>query len=166
MHFPRRNATKSVLCIVVPLLFARLALPCVPDGGSTTITLPRPSLPADLPGAPSGNFWAGTSPGAEEHDDTSPNDAMGKATPDATGNSASVDVTNTGGNLKGPNGTVQNGGSEGDCIEVRICWSYWTWAQRPFIRFTHTGFESGWYWVRVKRQKCNPRRGVEVCPCP
>ncbi len=62
-------------------------------------------------------------PQAKE-DDPFASDPMGPGTPDSSGDTASVDVENKGGNLSGPNGDVQNGFGEGSCIEVKMCWTY------------------------------------------
>jgi hypothetical protein len=90
---------------------------------------------------------------------------MGSATPSDDGTSASVDVMNDNGDLKGPNGDTQNGGGEGSCIEVQICWYYWTWDKRLSARFTSTGFEIVCRWVLVRKKACNGGGDVEVCPC-
>ena len=60
---------------------------------------------------------------AQEHDSLSPNDPLGGPTITSEGGnlySVCVGITNTGGDLSGPNGEVQNGGSEGGCIEVLL----------------------------------------------
>ncbi len=158
-------SSKPMLGLLAPLLFIGIALPCVPDGGSGTVTLPRPRLPSAPPNAPGGSSWSSDAPAAEEHDDASPNDPMGDATPSSDGNSASVPVTNTGGNLQGPNGVTQNGGAEGDCIEVAICWKYWTWTRHVMFQSTDTGFEIQYYWLYEELEVCNGGNDVEVCPC-
>ncbi len=153
------------LLVGAPLLFAAVAIPCVPDGGSSTVTLPRPPLPPAPAGAPGSSSWGGGAPQAYEHDDASPNDPMGPATPGSGGSDASVEVSNSGGDLSGPNGDVVNGGWEGDCIEVTICWTYNTWVRRQKFVFTETGYAIIYYWAYVTKEVCNGGNDVEVCPC-
>ena len=55
--------------------------------------------------------------------DYGPNDDMGDASIADLGNGkykVSAEITNCGGDLKGPDGSTQNGGPEGDCIEVYL----------------------------------------------
>lgn len=148
-------------------LAIRLAIPCVPDGGTSTTSLDRPKLPEAESGAPEPSSWEGGqgSPTAEEHDDATSNEPMGNATPSADGSSASVDVSNSGGDLSGPNGDVVNGGWEGDCIEVQICWHYTTWVKVLQFVFTETGFRTRYVWIKVRREICNGGNDTEVCPC-
>lgn len=166
MSFLRLFSSKPLLALVAPALVVAIALPCVPCGGSSPVTLPRPSLPSAPSGAPGSSSWSTDDPPrAEEHDDITPNDPMGPATEDASTNTGSVEVTNDHGDLKGPNGNDQNGGGEGECIEVAICWFYWTWTLVTDYVPTETGWETHTYWQHVRKKVCNGGNDVEVCPC-
>lgn len=99
------------------LATAALAQICVSDGTSESITFTTPDLPAD-----SGGLTPDTQPTMWE-DDVFSDDFMGAATSSSPG-SATGTVTNSGGDLFGPRGGDQNGGLEGDCIEVKMCWDY------------------------------------------
>lgn len=95
---------------------------CVPDGQTTPVSFPRPEL--DQPGVPVDAQWApgGGAPSAWEKDSFTPDDPM--PTAPGTGDPAEVPVGNAGGKLKDGNGKTQNGGTEGDCIEVYVEWTY------------------------------------------
>jgi hypothetical protein len=95
--------------------------PCVKEGETNIVT-----FTTDLTGA-------GTPTNAEvipksgrgmEKDFWSPDDKLGKApeVTDLTSGSTTfqVPIENKGGSLSGPNGKSQNGGSEGNCIEVYV----------------------------------------------
>lgn len=85
--------------------------PCIPDGGTDTICVAmkltgRQSMSAE----------------AMEEDRLSDDD-VGEATitsPRPGLYEACVTITNSGGDLYGPNNEIQNTGTEGDCIEVYL----------------------------------------------
>ena len=151
------------------LVSAPLGADCVPTGTSKQFDFDRPGMqPSDDANHPP--VWAHPDgdPKVEEVDTIS-NDAMGDAKTTDTG--ASVEVTNSGGDLSGPNGKVQNGIGEGDCIEVRVCWTYYRYTQvwelgSLELIFEKDGgglnfrFEPIWRWVRV--ETCSDPR--EICP--
>ncbi len=99
---------------------------CIPTGKKVDSCADRPNL-NEGENIPVGSYYGlnGGDPRGVEDDSMSPDDPMGGATPNSNGSSACVEVENKSGNLSGPNGDVQNGGVEGDCIEVKICWSYY-----------------------------------------
>ena len=113
------------------LLLASLVLPaaaedCIPPGGSEAVSFDRPSLLS--PGIPTSAGWAPNEGSPKAYDqDLLRNDPLGAGVPSRgvnPGSSASVTITNQGGSLAGPNGVVQNGFWEGDCLEVFMCWEY------------------------------------------
>ncbi len=106
------------LSAIVLLGGVALATVCVSDGSSGTVTFTQPALP-------SGDTWEPTTPEMME-DDVVSDDSMGPATSTGSG-TATGTVTNSGGDLFGPRGGDQNGGTEGDCIEVKMCWKYKHW---------------------------------------
>lgn len=99
---------------------------CLPDGQTADLSFDMPQLPG--PGFPKSAQWVkGTgNPQGFEHDYTTPNDPMGSGHPGGGFpiQTSILEVENKGGNLSGPNGTVQNGFPEGPCVEVLICWTY------------------------------------------
>ena len=111
---------------------ALLATTTIPCGGSVKFAVNQPRLDEE-DGIPEGATYTGGGTGGPsvfEHDSTSSDDRMGRGTTrnaaaDGKGGGVSeICITNTDGNLEGPNGVVQNGGGEGDCIEVMMCWRY------------------------------------------
>lgn len=105
--------------------------PCVPEGNTVPHAFDRPRL--GQPGDPVGAEWVDRDPNlqdgsgdpqAYEADPLSNDDPMGAAAPVPPGDSAEVPVTNSGGDLAGPNGEDQNGAGEGPCIEVYVEWTY------------------------------------------
>jgi len=98
--------------------------PCIPDGGSATEDFNRP--PINSVGMPTSAEWTGGDgdPEAYDVDAWSAPDDMGAGTSSANGDTASVDVHNTGGNIIGPNGAVVEGGLEGDCVEIVMVWHF------------------------------------------
>ena len=145
--------------------------PCLPEGETRDVTftthLTAPGTPADaeiIPG--SGEAW--------EHDNWS-DDPMGEPTEvplPGGGMAFTVPVRNDGGNLSGPNGVVQNGGLEGDCIEVLV---------RYTVRYSvkvcvtvETGVDAGGVNGSTTREECwteirvqeNVFKERTVCPCP
>lgn len=117
--------------------------PCVPDGGSLPVDFTNPEIPPDS--------YIG---GAEAmEDDILFNDTIGDAQFDTQGGSAGGKTTfliqNNGGTLsyggtpdgENPgNNDALNGGSEGPCIEVYICWTVY---QLVEITETKTGGSLG-----------------------
>lgn len=149
------------------------AAPCVPAGGSTAPTFDRP--PLGEPGDPVDAEWVDGDPSANDdsgapqafEEDLVSDDPMGAAVPSAGGAQASVPVDNRGGDLSGPNGTDQNGGGEGDCIEVYVEWTY-----RYPVTVTYGRKLSLWgadvgetYTVVIWREGKKRSRVKEVCPC-
>ena len=146
---------------------AVLTEPCIPDGGILNI-----EFEADLsaPGIPPGaQIVPGSGEGMEA--DIGADDELGSATEVVTGRGTtfSVPITNHDGILSGPNGVAQNGGSEGDCIEV-----YVTYQIRYIVEVCDEGpgpadggEPSGtgecWEEWRVEEVEISPPK--EVCPC-
>lgn len=99
---------------------------CVLPGIPEELRFPRPSLGA--PGLPTSARWLEATgvPMGWEYDRFSANDPLGMGKPGVgwLENTASITIENQGGNLSGPNGVIQNGGLEGPCIEVMMCWTY------------------------------------------
>ncbi len=140
--------------------------PCVPDGGSSEVCADRPDLIGD--GMPVGSIWAGGgtgNPAAYEDDPLSPDDPMGAATSGDGGETGCATISNSGGNLRGPNGEQQNnGGGEGACIEVKICWtSFYPVTKTSGYRSEggSTSGESVTVWRRMRI--CTPPK--TICPC-
>ncbi len=107
------------------------AVPCIPDGGSTTIDYPAPKPEIDFDGG-GGRLGGGLdrvvpvdweyskvdAPTAWEADPISADDPMGDGGP-LPGDRVGVTVENRGGKLYGPNGDCQNCAlGEGKCIEM------------------------------------------------
>lgn len=148
MFHTRRILSAGVALSVLAALAS--AVVCVAAGGSTTVTGTRPKDPPA--GTGNQSQWDKNPPHAEEHDSTSSNDDMGEATENPSNpQEASAQVSNTGGNLSGPNGKTQNGGAEGDCIEVIITWKWYLW---------WGDIENGWW---EQYEWSSP--ATEVCPC-
>lgn len=135
---------------------AVLTEPCVPDGDTNNV-----ELEADLtdPGTPPG---AEVIPGSGQGMESDPlsDDPLGAATETTSGSSTTFDVpiTNTGGVLSGPNGVPQNGGAEGDCIEVFVKYK---------IRYKVKvcGPEGGACWDEWREAERTIKPPKEVCPC-
>lgn len=90
---------------------------CLPDGDSTTLCFPADW---DGPTAPAHYSFVDGSATAHESDASGSQD-MGAGSHDGGDpGEICVKVTNNGGDLAGPNGVTQNGGDEGDCIEVFV----------------------------------------------
>lgn len=88
---------------------AVLGEPCIPDGDTQ-----------DVDFTTNEDVVPGSGEGMES--DLGSDDALGSATETSSGGNTtfSVPITNNGGTLSGPNGVPQNGGTEGDCIEVYV----------------------------------------------
>ncbi len=97
---------------------------CLGPGESMTLTFQRPPLTNG--GLPTSAQWLNVTGNPLAFDeDTFSDDYMGPATVGGTLlNEANVTITNVGNGLAGPNGEVQTGLFEGDCLEVIVCWSY------------------------------------------
>lgn len=94
---------------------------------------------------------------AEEVDPIS-NDPLGEPTIVSDGGNAyviCVGISNDGGDLSGPNGEVQNGFGEGDCIEVQL---------EIFITITTT-ITIGPVTVTSMTVRKSTTDPVKVCPC-
>ncbi len=147
---------------------AVLTEPCIPDGDTHDIT-----FKTDLtePGTPPGSEVIPGSGQGMESDVPGSDDPLGPAGDNSTGGSTTftLPITNVGGVLSGPNGTPQNGGTEGDCIEVYVKYK---------IRYkvkvcdgdptqVDSGESSGsgecWYEWREEEREFSPPK--EVCPC-
>lgn len=135
------------------------------NGRSVEICGEQPPLP------PGGRAWVPTNPRGREDDGGQANpaeygddDDMGPAVQAANG-SWCITVTNSGGDLFGPEGGDQNGFWEGSCIEVKICWPYY----KPVTKRLITGYDSldrpiYVTWTVIEEwEACSP--WVEVCPC-
>lgn len=141
--------------------------PCVPEGGTLDLEFDRPAL--GEPGDPAGAWWKEPhgDPQAWEVDPLPPNDPMGPGTPSADGTSATVEIENKAGKLSGPNGTVQNTGTEGNTIEVKMCWTYY-YVDHIYITYDFKPFGVGGS-VTIARdivrsgRKCSEPQ--EVSPC-
>jgi len=114
----------------------------------------------------------------KEDDSTSKDDKMGKTAvtctpPEPTATSGfdcttCGDVTNEGGELKGPNGVTQNGSVEGPCIEAKaeISVTYCAW-----VSGSHGGTVNGNGFTGLDLQvKCSEQKSVSdpptnICPC-
>lgn len=116
-----RLSTNSLAILVVTLLAVpAMAFPsedCIPDDGATHTVTFESDLPVD-------SKVGESTVQAFEADPISADDPMGGGTVAAQGGGSAtltVEVTNTAGDLAGPNGEVQNGTGElGDCIEVYV----------------------------------------------
>lgn len=149
------------LALLAPPFVAAAYADCLPSGGSTNLSGTKPGLPNGH------SSWSGAPPQMVEDDGGNGltgglggfgDDAMGAATPSGDGSSASGTVTNTDGDLSGPNGADQNGFGEGDCIEVKFCWEYQFWMPALIGKdgtYTPAHWEFGW--------QCSEPE--EVCPC-
>jgi len=145
--------------------------PCVPDPGSIDLEFPKPAL--QQPGIPVGAVWPpGPPPPPTAHEeDPLKDDGMGTATPNEDGSSAGVTITNIGGNLFGPNGEDQNGVGEGECIEVKVCWTYHypktvTYGFKFGLADVLTGSARFGVTMVLWAEATICSDSVEVCPCP
>lgn len=155
-----------------PLLFMALAaasLPCIPEGETSVISVTPPAIGGT--GASQPAEWAdgsGQQPAVAPkiyEEDPFHDDAMGEG--GWANGDVQIPITNTGGSLSGPDGDAQNGGTEGDCIEVYPKIPYWyqvtiteTWGYTIFGASvggseTKLAWRQGWY----------PMPSEQVCPC-
>ena len=104
-----KNLILSLVLTVSIAGAAVLGEPCIPDGDTHNVDFTTDS-----------NVVPGSGEGMES--DIGPDDELGSATETSSGGNTtfSVPITNNGGVLSGPNGVPQNGGAEGDCIEVYV----------------------------------------------
>jgi hypothetical protein len=91
---------------------------------------------------------------------------MGTGTMGAGGSTTGT-VTNSGGDLFGPTGGDQNGGLEGECIEVKICWKYRYYVPPQIMYVPQTdgilvAYPIPGYWVNTWHCSSPPS---DVCPC-
>ncbi len=86
----------------------------------------------------------------QEDDDLTPDEEMSLPAPGTSDSNktASGDVCNSGGDLSGPNGVVQNGAGEGACIEVKFSWLAFSVDMYGAINYFDVESEP-----------------VEICPC-
>lgn len=138
---------------------------CVPDGTTVPVDYPRPDL--RQPGVPLNAEWApgGGNPQAYERDRYSGDDPM--PTRPGDGDPCEVPVENDGGKLKDGDGKTQNGGLEGECIEVYVEWTYYYPVKHNLGGSLRIGSMSGyknrcWYvWKQGKIRSLVK----QVCPC-
>lgn len=156
------NSDFRVATTVSSLGFAGWLSPnsgCIPEGTTEDECFDRPPLPS---GSPGGVRWGGNEGNPTGWDeDFGFDDPLGDATPSGDGSEACIPVTNTGGELRGPNGADL--GLSG-CIELYMCWTYQVWVSYAFSYSTGDGtqFEGGGgYWKDKKI--CVSYRSV--CPC-
>lgn len=143
--------------------------PCVDDGYCWFMEFERPPLPAV--GDPANAQYNGEAWAYEEDSGGASDDGLGEAdnadyddphTPEnESAENQGVNICNDGGDLaRGVNGEPQNGGLEGDCIEVYIRWTY-----------TYTAWEAEqvndgkWVIVEVLRKGYKSAPAREICPC-
>lgn len=138
---------------------------CIPDGATEPVSFPRPEL--DQPGVPVDAEWApgGGDPKAYEKDRFSGDDPM--ATAPGDGDPVDVPVENDGGKLKDGAGKRMNGGTEGDCIEVYVEWTYYypeKVNRGGTVRIGGIGWSKSRCWY-VWRKGTLRSKTREVCPC-
>lgn len=160
----------SYLLLLFPMMGAS-TVPCVPKGGSKDVGPFTPDIGHDGEATslqPDGDG----SPKAYE-DDWLKDDKLGDATP-GPGKTATVKIScSSSGQLSGPKGKVENGGSEGDCIEVYVEWTYKYkeivtvggtiafWPEGIGGSGTTTIAVERWHYLTVQSKET-----IEVCPCP
>ncbi|MFT7484167.1 MAG: hypothetical protein ACI9F9_000007 [Candidatus Paceibacteria bacterium] len=139
---------------------------CVKDGETTPIT-----FDADMPvgGEVKDNSTRGFESDTVSDDPLGAGDAQMNEDGSAT---VSVDITNEAGRLSGPNGTVQTGFGEGDCIEVYVTFTVRYKVQmctraslgaKPWGVGGSIVTETCWeQWISRKMKS----KTKTVCPCP
>jgi hypothetical protein len=158
--------------LFTPLLLMTLtaaSIPCIPDGETSVINVTPPAVGGT--GASQPAEWAdgsGQQPAVAPkifENDPLHDDQMGDG--DWANGEVQIPITNTGGTLSGPNGEGQNGGTEGDCIEVYPKIPYWyqvtvteTWGYSIFgasvgSSETKLVWRLGWFTMPDS----------QVCPC-
>jgi len=137
--FSRLLGLPFVFTLVIPALALPAGNPCIPDGGSQTYDADRPDSPD-----PNGEWVSnGTGDPKAYDEDVALDDEMGAADPGSDPSTVTVEVSNDGGDISGPNGNTVNGGTDGPCAEVYIEWTY---RVKHTINFHWTGstqFEPG-----------------------
>lgn len=161
--------------LTAALLLAPLAAPpvptCVPKGGSVDVGPFTPN--SDYDGAPTSLQPVGNGNPQGFEDDSFSDDEMGSATPQA-GGGATVKVScSADGKLSGPNGEVQNGGSEGDCIEVTVKWKYkykiievTAVEGSALLELLGLSITSSIHVEKWRMITISSKEKIEVCPCP
>jgi hypothetical protein len=164
------------LCVLLAFLTLPLALaadsegnspPCVPAGSSAELEFERPPLGQD--GDPKDAEWTneGTGNPQGKEEDTFRDDKMGSATAGDPPDKATLAVENKAGKLSGPNGEVQNGAGEGDCIEVYVEWTYrypatLTRSSSVTVDGVGSGVSIAVVVWKFGKKKSEPK---ELCPC-
>ncbi|MFN0204918.1 MAG: hypothetical protein ACKVS6_01230 [Planctomycetota bacterium] len=156
------------------LLFPLAAVPappCVPKGGSVDVGPFTPN--DDYDGAPTSLQPVGNATPQAFEDDHLRDDEMGAATPQAGGGTTVQVSCSADGKLSGPNGEVQNGGAEGDCIEVIVKWKYKykivdiTAVQgSALLEILGLSFTSSIHVEKWRKITISSKEKIEVCPCP
>lgn len=174
----RMGATLAAAAVLAPLGFTLQDCatdpPCISSGTAATVTFTRPSLLT--PGTPVGAIWSsGTGDPQAFDEDPALDDLMGDGIPGSPPTTASVIISNFNGDLSGPNGVTVNGGTDGDCIEVYMRWTYLyqetvTHTTISEFEFKPGGMGSGsgtsqstsvTYWRAGYKFSCKK----DVCPC-
>jgi hypothetical protein len=144
---------------------AALTEPCIPDGATHDIKF---KANVTDPGFPPGSEVVPGSGSGVESDPVGGDDPLGGASETTSGDCTSftVPITNDGGVLSGPNGTAQNGGAEGDCIEVYV--KYKIRYKVKVCEDEPTGVDNSqpvdcWYEWRTEEREISPPK--EICPC-
>lgn len=162
----------SVLLALLPLSLGVAgnsgdSAPCIPEGGKSAFEFERPELGQEFD--PTGAEWingkTGDPKGKEE--DVLYDDELGAATPGEPPTKATLEIENKSGKLSGPNGVVQNGGGEGDCIEVYLEWTYRypaTITRSASVKLNGFGVGSS-VSVTVWMFATKKSKVMEICPC-
>jgi len=143
--------TLTLVSMLAPLMPAGSAgapgSDCVEDGSAVSVCVDL-IVPEDM--GLSATAW---------EDDFFFDDPMGACSITPLGDgvfSACVEVTNNDGDLSGPNGEIQNGFGEGDCIDVTI---------KAVLVYDWSVSVPGFSWDTKLNQPTRPLGSVEVCPC-
>lgn len=181
---PSRTAGLRPRGLLIPMLAGMLSSavlaiapdePCIPEGGAGEVEFDRP--PIDGNGMPADAEWIGGdgAPEGFDVDGWSGDDSLGDATVSQGGDTASVPLTNSGGELFGPNGHDVEGGLEGECLEVTIVWHYrykvsQVQTYTRLVSFAPEGMGGSWGSMRSTQvwvwRYAKVNRGPEqVCPC-
>ena len=113
----RKSFLATALFVAVPFALGMPTSECVPDPGSLDVCFDVDVTGAGFP--PGSTVVPGSVMGCED-DTLTPDDPLGAGTYDSASDEVCIEISNTNGRLSGPNGTGQNGGAEGDCIEVFV----------------------------------------------
>ena len=123
------SAALGLAALVTPLVLRATACagqaggalpPCVPDGECRYYCVDRPALgePGDPVGA---SWWKGTGRPRAYESDPFFDDRIG---PCSGADPACLEICNLAGELYGAPGVRLNPPGEGDCAEVKFCWTY------------------------------------------